>query len=138
MVWDLSSEMHGVKVQGAVGCKGCKPSVFPSLGRNVLCAVIFFPFAGVPSWLVPTGPPGGLWGSPFLHSQAAHVGTRGPPRAVSCQMNGNKGFSISSIVVFFSPFHQIFPCCSNTVSPPHTLVFNTISCYNHPEPCGEG
>lgn len=108
MVWDLRSEMHGVKVQGAVGCRVCKPSVFPSLGRNVLCAVIFFPFAGVPSWLVPTGPPGGLWGSPSLRSQAAHVGTRGPPRAVSCQMNGNKGFSISSVVVFFHLFTEFF------------------------------
>ena len=59
MVWDLSSEMHGVKVQGAVGCRVCKPSVFPSLGRNVLCAVIFFPFLGFPPGSYPQGLQGG-------------------------------------------------------------------------------
>lgn len=80
----------------------------------------------------------GALGFPLPPLPGSSRGDTGTPQ--SCELTDEWEQRIFYLIhcSFFSPFHQIFPCCSNTVSPPHTLVFNTISCYNHPEPCGEG
>lgn len=124
---DLSSEMHGVKVQGAVGCRGCKTSVFPSLGRNLVCCHFLLSFC---------------WGSLLAHAHRVSGGALGfplPPLRTpwTCELSDEWEERIFHPIwrSFFYLFTRFF--CAALTCFPHTLLFNTISCYNHPEPCGE-